>query len=59
MITLESGGMLYSKKIAYFINKIPIPRNERKQTGPYGFLKKLSLEIIFVLNYLSFSNDLV
>jgi hypothetical protein len=34
MITLESGGMSYSKKIAYFISKIPIPRNERKQTGP-------------------------
>jgi hypothetical protein len=26
--------MLYSKKIAYSISKIPIPRNERKQTGP-------------------------
>jgi hypothetical protein len=36
MITLESGGMLYSKKkIAYSISKILIPRNERKQTGPY------------------------
>jgi hypothetical protein len=34
MITLESGGMSYSKKIAYSISKIPIPRNERKQTGP-------------------------
>jgi hypothetical protein len=22
------------KKIAYFISKIPIPRNESKQTGP-------------------------
>jgi hypothetical protein len=32
MITLESGGM--SKKIVYSINKIPIPQNERKQTGP-------------------------
>jgi hypothetical protein len=36
MITLESGGMSYSKKIAYSISKIPIPRNERKQTGPNG-----------------------
>jgi hypothetical protein len=35
MITLESGGMSYSKKIAYSISKIPIPRNERKQTGPH------------------------
>jgi hypothetical protein len=36
MITLESGGMSYSKKIVYSISKIPIPRNERKQTGPKG-----------------------
>jgi hypothetical protein len=35
MITLESGGMSYSKKLAYSISKIPIPQNERKQTGPY------------------------
>jgi hypothetical protein len=28
--------MSYSKKIAYSISKIPIPRNERKQTGPKG-----------------------
>jgi hypothetical protein len=34
MITLESGGMSYSKKIVYSISKISIPRNERKQTGP-------------------------
>jgi hypothetical protein len=34
MITLENGGMSYSEKIAYSISKIPIPRNERKQTGP-------------------------
>jgi hypothetical protein len=34
MITLESGGMSYCKKIAYSISKIPIPRNGRKQTGP-------------------------
>jgi hypothetical protein len=34
MITLESGGMSYYKKIAYSISKILIPRNERKQTGP-------------------------
>jgi hypothetical protein len=37
MITLESGGMSYSKKIAYSISKIPIPRNERKQTGLKDF----------------------
>jgi hypothetical protein len=36
MITLESGGMSHSKKIAYFNSKIPIPQNERKQTGPKG-----------------------
>jgi hypothetical protein len=34
MITLESGGMSHSNKIAYSISKIPIPQNERKQTGP-------------------------
>jgi hypothetical protein len=34
MITLESGGMSYSKKIAYYNSKILIPKNERKQTGP-------------------------
>jgi hypothetical protein len=34
MITLENGGMSHSKKIAYFISKIQIPQNERKQTGP-------------------------
>jgi hypothetical protein len=34
MITLESGGMPHSKKIVYSISKIPIPQNERKQTGP-------------------------
>jgi hypothetical protein len=38
MITLESGGMSYSKKIVYSISKIPIPRNDRKQTGPYILL---------------------
>jgi hypothetical protein len=36
MITLKSGGMSYSKKIAYSISKIPISRNEKKQTGPKG-----------------------
>jgi hypothetical protein len=31
------------KKIAYFISKISIPRNERKQTGPYRiYLKNLT-----------------
>jgi hypothetical protein len=35
---LESGGMSHSKKIAYSISKIPIPQNERKQTGPKRFL---------------------
>jgi hypothetical protein len=39
MITLESGGMSCSKKIAYSISKISIPRNERKQTGPYSIPK--------------------
>jgi hypothetical protein len=34
MITLEMGGMSHSEKIAYSISKIPIPQNERKQTGP-------------------------
>jgi hypothetical protein len=34
MITLESGGMSHSKKIAHSISKISIPQNERKQTGP-------------------------
>jgi hypothetical protein len=34
MITLESGGMSYSKKIAYSISKISIPQDERKQIGP-------------------------
>jgi hypothetical protein len=34
MISLENGGMSHSKKIAYSISKIPIPQNERKQTGP-------------------------
>jgi hypothetical protein len=34
MITLESGGMSHSKKIAYSISKISIPQNKRKQTGP-------------------------
>jgi hypothetical protein len=32
MITLESGGMSDSKKIAYSTSKILIPQNERKQT---------------------------
>jgi hypothetical protein len=36
MITLESGGMSHSTKIAYSISKIPIPQNKRKQTGPNG-----------------------
>jgi hypothetical protein len=34
MITLENGGMSYSKKIAYSISKISIPQDERKQIGP-------------------------
>jgi hypothetical protein len=38
MITLESGGMSHSKKIAYSISKITIPQNERKQTGHKAFL---------------------
>jgi hypothetical protein len=36
MITLESGGMSHSKKITYSNSKIPIPQNERKQTGTKG-----------------------
>jgi hypothetical protein len=39
MITLESGGMSHSKKLAYSISKIPIPQNERKQTGPKGIAR--------------------
>jgi hypothetical protein len=38
MITLKSGGMSHSKKIVYSISKIPIPQNERKQTGPGFFM---------------------
>jgi hypothetical protein len=34
MITLESGGMPHSKKIAYSTSKISIPQNEKKKTGP-------------------------
>jgi hypothetical protein len=33
MITLENGGISYSKKIVCSISKILISRNERKQTG--------------------------
>jgi hypothetical protein len=29
---LKCGGLSHSKKIVYFISKIPIPQNERKQT---------------------------
>jgi hypothetical protein len=36
MITLKNGGMSHSKKIAYYISKILIPQNERKQTGHKG-----------------------
>jgi hypothetical protein len=38
MITLENGEMSRSKKIAYFINKISIHKNKRKQTGPNNFI---------------------
>jgi hypothetical protein len=38
MITLESGGMSQSKKVAYSISKISITQNERKQTEPKGFV---------------------
>jgi hypothetical protein len=34
MITLESDGMLHSKKITYSNSKFSIPQNERKQTRP-------------------------
>jgi hypothetical protein len=33
MITLESGEMSHSKKIAYSNSKISIHQNESKQTG--------------------------
>jgi hypothetical protein len=36
MITLKSGGMSHSKKNSLLHSKIPIPQNERKQTGPKG-----------------------
>jgi hypothetical protein len=45
MITLEIGGMSYSKKITYFISKILIPQNERKHTGLKVLLPRLSVEI--------------
>jgi hypothetical protein len=51
MITLENGGMSYSKKIAYSISKIPIPRNERKQTG-----SKFHWHYIFILDYEHFAS---
>jgi hypothetical protein len=35
MITLKSGGLSNSKKLAYFISKILISQNKRKQTGLY------------------------
>jgi hypothetical protein len=50
MITLESGGMSYSKKIAYSISKISIPRNERKQTGPNGILSLVTQPCLERLN---------
>jgi hypothetical protein len=37
MITLESGGMSHSKKLAYCISKISISQNEKKQMGPKRF----------------------
>jgi hypothetical protein len=54
MITLESGVMLYSKKLAYSINKIPIPRNERKQTGPY--ITSLRISSCVVLRFSRFTS---
>jgi hypothetical protein len=46
MITLESGGMSHSKKIAYSISKIPIHQNERKQTGPKCFCIRVDCGLI-------------
>jgi hypothetical protein len=59
MITLESGGMSYSKKIAYSISKIPIPRNERKQTGPESFTWAIFCRVIFYITFCSFTVLLV
>jgi hypothetical protein len=56
MITLESGGMSHSTKIAYSISKIPIPQNERKQTGPYG---NSALQVIIHLVLLIMLSSLV
>jgi hypothetical protein len=44
MITLESGGMSHSKKIAYSNSKIQIPQNKRKQTGPKGIFSYIWIE---------------
>jgi hypothetical protein len=46
---LESGEISRSKKIAYSISKIPIPTNERKQTGPNKDKDKKNL---FLCKYL-------
>jgi hypothetical protein len=34
--------MSHSKKLAYYISKIPIPQNERKQTGPKRLVRLAS-----------------
>jgi hypothetical protein len=44
MITLESGRMSHTKKIVYFISKIPIPQNKRKQTGPKRLFRSYELK---------------
>jgi hypothetical protein len=51
MITLESGGMSDSKKIAYSTSKILIPQNERKQTGPKGIVVFVNNLHLYNLNY--------
>jgi hypothetical protein len=47
MITFKSGEMLYSKRIAYSINKISIPQNKRKQIGPQSYLGTPSFFVFF------------
>jgi hypothetical protein len=46
MITLESGGMSHSKKLAYSISKILIPQNERKTNGDLIYLVSILIFLI-------------
>jgi hypothetical protein len=39
MITLESGGRPHSKKITYFISKIPIPQMKGNKRDLRDFMK--------------------